>query len=138
MKTVPYKYHCSSSQAFDDVSNTLRIVALPALTSTATRISHDTDRPIKAVTASMARDSFNNGAISLPTCGLCEGNVRATTPPAVVILVPLQQRPIRQTHMKSPAGQGEVRGLLAFRSGIHNRVVRIFDHYSAVREAPAT
>ena len=45
--------HCSSSQEFDEVSNTLRTVALAADTTTATRISHESQRPSRALNASM-------------------------------------------------------------------------------------
>ena len=52
--------HCSSSQTFDEVSNTLRTVALTAETSTATRISHATRLPIQVVAASIARVTGSN------------------------------------------------------------------------------
>jgi hypothetical protein len=39
MNTAPKSCHCSSSQAFELTSNALRITALPAEISTATRIS---------------------------------------------------------------------------------------------------
>src|SRR5437879_120217 len=44
--TTPNKIHCSSSQALDEVSKTLRTVALAADTTTTTRISQDIALPI--------------------------------------------------------------------------------------------
>ena len=49
------QYHCSSSQAFELMSKALRMMALPALTRIASRISQLTERPRKAVTRSIAR-----------------------------------------------------------------------------------
>ena len=47
MKTAPKRYHCSSSQAFEAYCGAiLRTIALPALTMTATRISHITVLPM--------------------------------------------------------------------------------------------
>ena len=39
MKAAPNKYHCASNQAFDDQSNSLREIALPALTRMAAKRS---------------------------------------------------------------------------------------------------
>ena len=39
MNTAPNSCHCSSSQAFELTSNTLRMIALTVETRTATRIS---------------------------------------------------------------------------------------------------
>src|SRR5437868_3364843 len=47
--------HCSSSHEFDEVSNTLRTVALTADTITASRISQASRLPVQRVNASMAR-----------------------------------------------------------------------------------
>src|SRR4051812_42585163 len=47
--------HCNSSQEFDDVSNTLRTVALAADTNTAARMSQDRRLPIQVLTASICR-----------------------------------------------------------------------------------
>ena len=49
MKTAPNSCHCSSSQALDEMSKALRMMALTVETSTATRISHMADRPIQVV-----------------------------------------------------------------------------------------
>src|SRR5215510_12523427 len=58
--------HCSSSQEFEDVSKTLRTVALTAETITAASISHANRFPIHAVAASTARvagsNAFNNAS----------------------------------------------------------------------------
>jgi hypothetical protein len=55
MKTAPNRYHCISSQAFDELENTLRMTALPAEMMTATRISQLTALPMAVFTASMTR-----------------------------------------------------------------------------------
>ena len=62
--------HCISSQEFDDVSKTLRTVALAAETTTAARISHANRLPIHVVAASTTRvtgsNAFSN-ASKVPT-----------------------------------------------------------------------
>ena len=55
MNTAPKRYHCSSSQAFEDVPKTLRMMAFTAETSTATRIAQAAILPIRSVKASMVR-----------------------------------------------------------------------------------
>src|SRR5207249_7801568 len=52
---VPSRTHCSSSHAFDEVSNTFLIVALVAEMITTRRISQDKTLPIRKLTASVAR-----------------------------------------------------------------------------------
>jgi hypothetical protein len=47
--------HCSSSQALDEVSKTLRTVAFVAEIRTTSRISQDSHLPSRALTASIAR-----------------------------------------------------------------------------------
>src|SRR5215813_2318282 len=64
--TVPNSTHCSSSQAFDDVSKSLRMTALVAETITAARISQLRVLPIRKVTASMTRLSASNAFTSCP------------------------------------------------------------------------
>src|SRR6266702_5150800 len=54
-KTALNSTHCSSSQAFEEVSNTFRTLALLAETSTATRTSQLTHLPTRELKASMAR-----------------------------------------------------------------------------------
>src|SRR6185437_5746324 len=52
--------HCSSSQAFDEVSKILRTVALTAETITAAKISQARRLPIHVLIASMTRDGASN------------------------------------------------------------------------------
>src|SRR3954451_7894294 len=52
--------HCSSSQEFDEVSNTLRTVALTADTITASRISQASRLPVQRVNASIPRLKVNS------------------------------------------------------------------------------
>ena len=59
---IPNITHCSSSQAFDELSKTLRMMALLAETSTTMRISQDTTLPIRKLSASMTRLSLSNAA----------------------------------------------------------------------------
>ena len=47
--------HCSSSQEFDEVSNTLRTMALTADTNTAARMSQDSRLPSQVLMASIRR-----------------------------------------------------------------------------------
>ena len=54
-KTTANSHHCSSSQAFELMSNTLRMTALPALITAAATISQATQRPIGAWPSSMRR-----------------------------------------------------------------------------------
>src|ERR1051326_1969509 len=55
-KTTLNKTHCNSSQEFDEVSKTLRTVALTADTRTAEMMSQESRLPIHAFIASMDRD----------------------------------------------------------------------------------
>ena len=55
MKTAPNRYHCSSSQAFEEVPNTLRMIALTAETMMATKIAQAAMRPTRSLNASMPR-----------------------------------------------------------------------------------
>src|SRR3546814_13959774 len=57
---APNMYHCSSSHAFELISNTLRTTALPALTSTTSSVIHVTARPTRRFSASMPRDRASN------------------------------------------------------------------------------
>src|SRR5262249_31919104 len=57
--------HCSSSHAFDEVSNTLRTVALVAEMSTTTRINQESIFPTRKLSASMMRESLSNAAIAV-------------------------------------------------------------------------
>src|SRR5665647_2424970 len=54
-KTTLNSTHCSSSQELDEVSKTLRTMALSADTNTATRISHASRLPVHRVNASIPR-----------------------------------------------------------------------------------
>src|SRR5207342_3815926 len=54
-KTMLNSTHCNSSQEFEDVSKTLRIVALTAETMTAAKISHASRLPSHVLKASMTR-----------------------------------------------------------------------------------
>src|SRR6266446_4441404 len=58
--------HCSSSQEFDDMSNTLRTVALTADTATAARIAHATHLPICVLMASITPLSLRSARTSVP------------------------------------------------------------------------
>ena len=68
-KMAPNRTHCSSSQAFDDMSNTLRTVALVAEMITTIRISQDNTLPTRKLTASMARLSLSKPSTTVPPCG---------------------------------------------------------------------
>src|SRR5665213_2000320 len=76
--------HWSSSQEFDEVSKTLRTVALTAETTTAARINQATRLPIQVVVASIIRVAGSNAlsnASRAPTClpppaGPCNPAVR--------------------------------------------------------------
>src|SRR5262249_21815568 len=63
---APNRTHCSSSQAFDEVSKTFRTVALVAETITTIRISQDKILPIRKLTASMARLSLSKPSTHRP------------------------------------------------------------------------
>src|ERR1043165_5129333 len=54
-KTMLNSSHCSSRNEFDEVSSTLRTVALAAETMTASRISQASRLPVQRVNASIAR-----------------------------------------------------------------------------------
>src|SRR5262249_5704721 len=71
---VPNSTHCSSSQAFDEVSNTFLIVALVAETITTIRISQDKTLPIRNLPGSRARLSLTNPPPSFPHCISWEGS----------------------------------------------------------------
>ena len=69
--TMLNRIHCSSSQEFDEVSKTLRTVALIAETITAARISHARRLPSQMVMASTTRVAGSNAfsiASRAPTC----------------------------------------------------------------------
>src|SRR5215207_9528748 len=55
MNTAPNRYHCSSSQAFEDVPNALRTTALTAETTTEARIAQAASLPTRVVSASIVR-----------------------------------------------------------------------------------
>src|SRR5262249_20281515 len=59
-KTAPNRIHCSSSQEFDEALNTLRMMALTALTTTATRIAQAITLPTRMLKRSTARLKLNN------------------------------------------------------------------------------
>src|SRR5262245_54237350 len=63
---APNRTHCSSSQAFDEVSKTFRTVALVAEMITTIRISQDKTFPIRKLTASMARLSLSKPSTCVP------------------------------------------------------------------------
>ena len=72
--------HCSSSQEFDEVSKTLRTVALAADTTTAARISHDKRLPIQVLMASITRVAGSNAlstasrrSLASPLCSAVRG-----------------------------------------------------------------
>ena len=65
--------HCSSSQEFDDVSKTLRTVALAADTNTAARMSQDRRLPIQVFIASIRRLSGSSALINESTSGSPRG-----------------------------------------------------------------
>src|SRR5665213_3490770 len=73
-KTMLNSTHCSSSQEFDEVSKTLRTIALVADTTTATRISQARRLPVHLVNASIPRLIFrsdcNDGPPHLRFCRL--------------------------------------------------------------------
>src|SRR6185437_14612522 len=52
--------HCNSSHELEEVSSTLRTIALTADTTTATKISHATRLPVHLVNASMPRLIFRS------------------------------------------------------------------------------
>src|SRR6266480_3239489 len=58
--------HCSSSQEFDDMSNTLRTVALTADTTTAARMAHATHLPICVLMASITPLSLRSARTLFP------------------------------------------------------------------------
>src|SRR5690349_19833669 len=65
-KTTLNSTHCSSSQAFDDMSNALRTIALIAETTTASRIAHAHQRPICTLTASIALLRLSSARTQFP------------------------------------------------------------------------
>src|SRR5262249_57811685 len=65
-KIIPNSTHCNSSQAFDDVSNSLRTVALVAEMMTTIRISQDSTLPIRKLSASMKLLSLSKPATCDP------------------------------------------------------------------------
>src|SRR5262245_2286993 len=70
---APKMIHCSSSQALEDVSKTLRTVALAAEMSTTIRISQDRTLPIRKLTASMPRLSLSKPCTRSPCPMVPEG-----------------------------------------------------------------
>ena len=58
--------HCSSSQELEEMSNTLRTMALIAETITATRISHASRLPVQRVNASIPRLNFKSDCNDRP------------------------------------------------------------------------
>src|SRR5712672_2886189 len=66
MKAAPNRYHCSSSQAFDEMSKTLRMTALPALTRIETRIAQETHLPTNSFSASMVFEIVSRRIITSP------------------------------------------------------------------------
>src|SRR5437763_4707267 len=79
---VPNRTHCSSSHAFDEVSNTFLIVALVAEMITTIRISQDKTLPIRKLTASMARLSLSKPSTYVPL-DLVGGVAEPPVPPPV-------------------------------------------------------
>src|SRR5262249_14292333 len=77
---APNRTHCSSSQAFDEVSKTFLIVALVAEMITTIRISQDKNLPIRKLTASMARLSLSKTSTHVPL-DLVGGVAEAPVPP---------------------------------------------------------
>src|SRR6516165_2882087 len=63
---APNRTHCSSSHEFDEVSKTLRTVALVDEMTTTLRISQDKTLPIRKLTASMARLSLSKPSTHVP------------------------------------------------------------------------
>src|SRR5580704_11546851 len=77
--------HCSSSQEFDDRSNTLRTVALTADTTTAARMAHATHLPICVLMASITPLSLRSARTLFPFPS-APGTAPATPPdPAVAM-----------------------------------------------------
>jgi hypothetical protein len=70
MKAAPNRYHCNSSQAFDEVLKTFRITALPALTTIARKISQPMAFPMISLIPSMTREIPSNAPIRPPRCVL--------------------------------------------------------------------
>src|SRR3954465_13738783 len=66
-KTMLNSSHCSSSQEFDEVSNTLRITALTADTITASRISQARRLPVQRVNASIPRLNLKSDCNERPS-----------------------------------------------------------------------
>jgi hypothetical protein len=64
MNTAPNRYHCSSSQALEEVPNTLRMMALTADTTTATTIAQAVILPICSFNQSMKRLTPRSGDTS--------------------------------------------------------------------------
>src|SRR6185437_4251093 len=65
-KTTLNSTHCSSSHEFEEVSNTLRTVALTADMMTAARISHARRLPVQRVNASMSWLNFKSDCNDSP------------------------------------------------------------------------
>ncbi len=76
--TAPNSIHCSSSQAFEETLNSLRMMALTVATNTAAKISHAAFFPIWLLIVSMTRLSLSNPCTFIPPparpldgCALC-------------------------------------------------------------------
>ena len=79
MNTAPNRYHCNSSQAFDDTPNILRTTALAAETRIATKMAQQATRPTKTFSASMERDRDNKAFMPLlPGQGMQAAEKRKT------------------------------------------------------------
>ena len=64
-KTAPKRIHCNSSQEFDDILKTLRMIALTALTTTAMRMAQATTRPTRMLRLSTVRLKLSNQPTSI-------------------------------------------------------------------------
>src|SRR5690606_32890260 len=104
---APNKYHCSSSQALELTLNSLRTVALVALTSTASRINQVTARPTRRLMSSITRERASR-AFMIWVFGKCNDKTRAS---------PRGRGQARVTHYRKPDGgiRGDVAGLFGSR-----------------------
>ena len=64
-KDGPEKIHCNSSQEFDEILRTLRMIALTALTTTAMRMAQATTRPTRMLRRSTVRLKLSNQPTSI-------------------------------------------------------------------------
>src|SRR5690625_3879465 len=61
---APKRYHCSSNHALELICNSLRMMALVALTNTTTRVSQVTARPTLLLRRSIQRENNNKSLMA--------------------------------------------------------------------------